>query len=176
MFWKKIILITLILCGAIFTGIGQAGFPVPTGNKNQLFYLQRTSNHNTIVYELNYKNGILDKANPVHEFWIRYQEKGQREELSYIQKKFAYGIKVKKIRDNHYELSLAAYKKYKLYLEPGPGNRLHVYTHINQKKMILTSIFLKLNGGTFWSPNIEYVEVSGIDPQNSSVVKEKLKI
>ena len=30
-------------------------FPEPSGNPNQLFYLQRTPNVNTTVYELNYK-------------------------------------------------------------------------------------------------------------------------
>ncbi len=34
-------------------------FPVPTGNSKQLFYLQRNHNVNTIVYELNYKNGMV---------------------------------------------------------------------------------------------------------------------
>ena len=38
----------------------EKGFPIPAGNSKQLFYLQRTPNKNTIVYELNYKNGDID--------------------------------------------------------------------------------------------------------------------
>lgn len=176
MFRKKIMLIIFILAFGICDGFAQVGFPVPAGNQKQLFYLQRTSNSNTIVYELNYKNGVIDIENPVHEFWIRYQEQGQQQELSYIQRKFAYGVKAKKVANNKYELNFVSYKNYKMYLEPGPDNKLYVFTDINKQKVILTSIFLKINGGSFWSPNIEYVEISGIDPGNRTVVKQRLKI
>jgi len=141
-----------------------------------LFYLQRTSNVNTIVYELIYKNGQVDTENPVQGFWIRYQEQGQRQELSFIQRKFAYGVSTKKISDTQYELSFVSYKKYKLYLRQGADKRFLVYTNINQRPAILTRIFIKTNGGSMLSPNIEYVEISGIEPDSHSVVKERLKI
>jgi len=177
MYFNKLPLFIFLFLSLSFAAGAQSGFPVPNGNQKQLFYLQRTPNTNTIVYELNYKNGEIDLENPVHEFWIRYQENGQRQELSYIQRKFAYGINSKKLANNRYELSFVSYKKYKMYLEPGPDKKLNVYTHINNKKVVLTSIFLKIKeGGSFWSPNIEYVEVSGFEPSSRSIIKEKLKI
>jgi hypothetical protein len=174
---KKILLLTTILAITFFTGYSQvAGFPVPVLNSKQLFYLQRTPNTNTIVYELNYQDGVIDKDNPVHGFWIRYQERGQREDLSFIQRKFAYGLKTRQIAENNYELSFVSYKKYKMYLRMGADKKFYVYTNINQKPAILTSIFIKINGGSFWSPNVEYVEISGIEPNTHSVIKERLKI
>ena len=149
---------------------------MPAGNSKQLFYLQRTSNTNTIVYELNYKNGSIDTENPVQGFWIRYQEMGQREELSFIQRKFAYGLKTKKIADDQYELSFVSYKKYKMYLKLGADKKYYVFTDINHKPAVLTSIFIKINGGSFWSPNIEYVEILGLEPNTKAAVKERLKI
>lgn len=86
-------------------------FPVPDGNPNQLFYLQRTPNTNTVVYELNYKNGQLNTDEPVHVFWIRYGEKGQKAELSGIQRSFAYGIKAARISTDKFELRFTSYKK-----------------------------------------------------------------
>lgn len=151
-------------------------YPVPTGNSKQLFYLQRTPNTNTIVYELNYKNGVIDPSEPVQGFWIRYQEKGQREELSFIQKKFAYGIITTKIAADHYEISIVSFKKYKMYLKRGADKKFYVYTTINRKPAVLTSIFIKINGGSLWSPNIEYVEIFGMEPNSRSTVKERLKI
>ncbi len=103
---RKIFLLLIITIISI-AGFTQDGFPVPANNPKQLFYLQRTSNTNTIVCEINYKkDGTIDWENPVHVFWIRYGEKGQRAELSGIQKKFAYGVKVKKINDSktHYHI------------------------------------------------------------------------
>ena len=169
--------LVIISFGFLLHGFAQEkNFPVPTGNSKQLFYLQRTPNTNTIVYELNYKNGIIDAENPVEGFWIRYQENGQREELSFIQKKFAYGLKTRKISENQYELSFVSYKKYKLELKLGADKKFYVYTNINKKSAILTSIFIKINGGSFWSPNIEYVEIFGIEPNSNLIVKERLKI
>lgn len=79
-------LLLLINCFTVLMVTAQDKFPVPAGNPNQLFYLQRTANTNTIICELNYKRNILDPEEPVHVYWIRYDDKGQKEELNYIQK------------------------------------------------------------------------------------------
>lgn len=174
---KKISLSIIAVIILVLQGVAQVeNFPIPTPDSKQLFYLQRTSNTNTIVYELNLQDGNIDKENPIKEYWIRYQEKGQREDLNYIQRKFAYGIKSRKLAENQYELNFVSYKKYKMILKLDSDNKFYVYTNINQKPVILHRIFIKINGGSFWSPNVEYVEISGIDPSTRSVVKERLKI
>ncbi|HSC39674.1 MAG TPA: DUF4833 domain-containing protein [Chitinophagaceae bacterium] len=151
-------------------------FPVPAGNPNQLFYLQRTPNVNTIVYELNYKEGSIDEKEPVHVFWIRYGEKGQRAELSYIQEHFAYGIRAKQVAKDRFELRFASYKKYSVFLLRDAGGQYHVYASINQKIAMLSRIFISIHGGSFWSPNIEYVELKGIDPATGNEVVERMKV
>jgi hypothetical protein len=154
----------------------QEKFPVPVGNPNQLFYLQRTPNTNTIVCELNYNNNVLDKEEPVHVYWIRYKDQGQKEELSFIQKKFAYGIKSTAISKDKYELNFVSYKKFPMFLMKGPNNKYNVYGTINQKQAIINRIFVKINGGSFWSPNVDYVEIKGVDPANGKEVIERRKI
>jgi len=155
----------------------QDTFPVPMGIKNQLFYIQRTHNINTIVCELNLtRNGQPDSDNPVHVFWIRYTEKGQRAELSFIQRVFAYGIKAKPISNDKFELHFVSYKKYPLYLmKSNVDNKYHVYARIAQKQAIVNRIFIKTNGGSFWSPNVEYIEVKGIDPNSGKELMERMK-
>lgn len=174
---KKISLFFLCLITLSLSVIAQVeNFPVPAADSKQLFYMQRTSNINTIVYELNLQNGLINKENPVKEYWIRYQEKGQREDLNYIQRKFAYGIQSKRIAENQYELSFVSYKKYKMILKLAADNKFYVYANINHKPVILNRIFIRINGGSFWLPNVEYVEISGTDPTTNLVVKERLKI
>ena len=153
-------------------------FPVPASNNNQLFYLQRTSNKNTIVYDLNIVNGVPDKENPVHVYWIRYSEKGQRQELSYIQRNFAYGIKSTALANNSgYALHFVSYKKYVLYLmKSAADNKYRVYTTVNAKTVVLNRIFIKINGGSFWSPKVEYVEIKGTDPSSGKEITDRLKI
>lgn len=153
-------------------------FPVPPGNPNQLFYLQRTSNKNTIVCDLNMVNGALNKTEPVHVYWIRYSDQGQRQELSYIQRTFAYGIQAKALPNGGgYEMHFVSSKKHNFYLvKSDADNKYCVYTNLNSKKVILKRIFIKLNGGSFWMPKVEYVEIKGIDPANGKEITDRLKI
>jgi hypothetical protein len=172
---RSILLMVLCSLSALYAE-AQAGFPVPAGNARQLFYLQRTSNANTIVYELNFKKGKLDESNPVHVFWIRYAEKGQRAELSFIQRVFAYGVKIKQMPDSSYRVRLVSYAGYTMFLKKGADKQYRIYAPINGHQMILNRIFVKITGGSMWSPDIEYFEVSGLDPANGKPVVERKKV
>jgi len=172
---KKIVLAIGAIIGIVAAN-AQEKFPVPVAGPQQLFYLQRTSNTNTIVAELNYKNGQLDQDDPVHVFWIRYTEDGQKEELNYIQKKFAYGVKSTKVGRDKFEVHFVSYKKYPMYLMKGSNNKYNIYATINQKQVVLNRIFVKITGGSFWTPNVEYVELKGFDPETGKEVTERMKI
>jgi hypothetical protein len=166
----------IVMSTALHLHAQEPNFPVPEGNPNQLFYLQRTPNANTIVYELNYKNGQLNTDEPVHVFWIRYGEKGQKAELSAIQRSFAYGIKSSMLTPDNYELRFISYKRAVMNLKKGANNKYQVYATINQKPAILVRVYLKINGGSFWSPNIEYAELKGVDPEKGTEVAKKINI
>lgn len=171
----------LVVFCIFISGLARAqspSFPVPQGNPNQLFYLQRTPNSNTIICELNVsKGGELNADEPVHVFWIRYGESGQRAELSFLQRNFAYGIKTRFLSKDKYELHFVSYKKTQMYLMKSADNKYHVFTSINQKEVILNRIYIKINpGGSFWSPNVEYVELAGIDPGTGREILERRKI
>jgi phosphatidylglycerophosphate synthase len=158
--------------------IPQDSFPVPPHTGTSLFYLQRTPNINTIICELNERNGKLDKEDPVHVFWIRYNEQKQHQELSFLQRHFAYGIKSKPLGNDRYELHFISYKKLLFYLIKSPtDNKHHIYANITGKQAILNKIFIKINpGGSFWSPNIEYLELKGTDPDNGKELMQRIKI
>lgn len=175
---SRYILLVVFLIGFLSPAAAQpATYPQPSPTANSLFYLQRTHNSNTIVYDLNYSDGELDEDEPVHVYWIRYQEKGQKEELSFIQRKFAYGVKTKKLSNASFELDFVAYKREKMYLKKGSDARFHVFTTINKKQSILTKIYLHMGkGGSFWAPKIEYAELTGIDPETKLPVQERVKI
>ncbi|MES2003944.1 MAG: DUF4833 domain-containing protein [Bacteroidota bacterium] len=171
---KKAAAIPLPVAGVIDP---QDTFPVPGGNPNQLFYLQRTANTNTIVCELNYNSkGQLDEESPVHVFWIRYTEGGMRKELNYIQRVFAYGIKVQPQGNGAYKLHFVSYRKQNLTLMASPkDNKYHVYATINQRHAQLSRIFIKVDGGSFWSPNVVYMEMKGVDVATGKELVERFK-
>jgi phosphatidylglycerophosphate synthase len=153
-------------------------FPIPPRNANSLFYLQRTPNINTIICELNEKDGRLDKDEPVHVLWIRYTEQKQRQELNFIQRHFAYGLKEKDLGNDVYELRFVSFKKLVLYLMKSPvDNRPHVFATITGRQAILNRIYVKINpGGTFWSPNVEYLELKGVDTVSGKELIQRIKV
>lgn len=150
-------------------------FPNPS-NVNKLFYIQRDPNINTLIYELNTdKSGELDKSDPLHVYWIRYAEKGQKEELNYIQRKFAYGVNVKPVKNDEYDVRFVAYKKMALNLSKADDGKYHIFATIAKKQAILNRIFVKIEGGSFWIPNIVYVELKGTDPETGKEITERFK-
>ena len=178
---KSRVCVLAALCGCFLTAAycpaqGQPNFPVPDGNPNQLFYLQRTPNANTVVYELNYINGNLDEAHPIHVFWIRYGEQGQKAELSSVQRNFAYGIKTVPVEKDVYEISFLSYRKYVMQLKKGVDNKYYVFTTVNGKPAILKKIYLEVDGGPFWSPNVKYAELTAVDPDTNKQVFERINI
>jgi phosphatidylglycerophosphate synthase len=153
-------------------------FPVPPHNSNSLFYLQRTQNTNTVICELNEKNGVLDESEPVHVLWIRYGDQKQRQELTFIQRHFAYGLKSRDMGNDVYELHFVSYKKVLFYLKKSPvDNKRYVYATITGKEAILNRVYIKIDpGGTFWSPNVEYLELKGTDTQSGKELIQRIKV
>ncbi len=153
-------------------------FPVPPVNPNSLFYLQRTPNTNTIICELNQSNGVIDKDEPVKVMWIRYTEQRQREKLSWLQRTFAYGLNEKDLGNGVYELRFVSYKKVPMYLMKwSVDNKEHVFVTIGGRQAILNRIYIQIDpGGTFWSPNVKYLELKGVDAQNGKELVERLKV
>jgi phosphatidylglycerophosphate synthase len=181
----------LLLAALLGTGPGSEGvarpvadtlsaahFPTPAGIANQLFYLQRNANTNTVVYQLNLDGqGRLNRREPVHVFWLRYAEGGQARALSFIQRRFAYGLHAKPVGPGAYELRFVSYAKFPLYLARSAGdNQYRVYTTIGRRKAVLQRIFLRIEGGTFWAPNVQYVELKGTDAATGADLVERINV
>ncbi|WP_262245090.1 DUF4833 domain-containing protein [Parapedobacter soli] len=149
--------------------------PVPS-EPNQLFYLQRDPDANTVVYQLNTVDGKVDAGKPVNVFWIRYAEGGMRKDLNFVQRTMAYGITHKTLGNGDFELQLAAYKKHPLRLAYcGKMETYRVYTSIKGREAVLDRIFVRIDGGSIFSPNITYFELIGRDTATGKPVSERIK-
>jgi len=150
-------------------------FPIPTEKASLLFYLQRTSNTNTIICELNGDNTQVDDSRPVKTSWLRYGDdpKGPRQDLNFIQRTFAYGMKSKPLGNGQYSLHFVCYKKYEMRLMKING-QYHIVGPINGKNHILDRMFINIDGGSFWNPNVTYVEIVGHDMSTNQPASEKL--
>jgi hypothetical protein len=90
---KYLLCIALIL-NQLHLITAQSNYPTPPHNAKSLFYIQRSGNISTVVYEANTaaKNMAFDAQNPIHVYWICYQEDSKTMELNYLERKFAYGV------------------------------------------------------------------------------------
>ncbi|GAA0538790.1 DUF4833 domain-containing protein [Chitinophaga japonensis] len=174
--WAGLLMVLLTGMAAMPAGPERPKFPVPSGIPNMLFYLQRTPNSNTIVYDLNLdKDGNLDEDEPVNVYWLRYTEGGVKKGLNFIQRKFAYGIKVKRLASDKYELKSVAYDKHPMYLMRSAQGKYQVFTQIGDTMAALSSIWIQIEGGTFWFPNVVYIELKGTDPATGAEKLERFK-
>ena len=155
-----------------------SSFPQPEGIDNLLFYIQRAKDINTIIYQLNTRDdGSLVEDNPINAYWIRYAEDNRKMPLTTIQKKFAYGVKVKLIDkiNKIYQFSFVSYKKRTFLLKQSQTDKkFHVYGRVNDKIVEIDNLFVNIQGGSFWFPKIEYVAINGKDTKNDTKLVEKI--
>ncbi|MBE8724432.1 DUF4833 domain-containing protein [Flavobacterium hungaricum] len=151
-------------------------FPTPKNIDNMVFYIQRDPNINTAIYAINYEeNGKINKSDPIKAYWIRYAEKGEKKDFSYVQRKFAYGLETKTLDNEEFELLFVSYKKLPLTLKKiGSDQKYRVFVNINQKKIQVEKIFVRIEGGSFWLPNVKYAEVTGIDTSSNKTITERM--
>ncbi|TCC84163.1 DUF4833 domain-containing protein [Pedobacter hiemivivus] len=155
-----LILITIILLLSQFSDAQeQVAFQIP---KSSLFYIQRSPETKTIVYELNYNsNGTLHPNDPIKGFWLKKNEAQKLEPLSAREKKHEYGIQSKAIGNDEYEIRLRAYKKMPLYLKRSAAdNNYYLYIKDEGNNVLLKRVFIKLNRGTFWFPKLQYIDLT----------------
>ncbi|MBS1650604.1 MAG: DUF4833 domain-containing protein [Bacteroidetes bacterium] len=177
-----IILLLFFTIGSSFTLIDKLvinEYPSPEGISNLLFYVQRTINSNTIVYTLNTnKDGELNENEPIKAYWIKYTQNGKIDPLTYIQRNYAYGVKSKLIDKDKksFQFEFVSYNKRKFFLmKSGSDNQYHAFGYVNNKMTILNNIMVRIEGGTFWVPNVKSVEVIAKDPSTSKIITEIIK-
>ncbi|MBC6111290.1 DUF4833 domain-containing protein [Pedobacter fastidiosus] len=152
-------------------------FPTPKNVENLLFYLQRDPNTNTLIYALNLKeNGSINSANPLHIYWIRYAEKGEKKDLGYIQRKFAYGMDVKDLGKDQYELRFVSHKKLPFILKKYSDKSYHASVTVNNKTIRVSRLFVRIEGGSFWLPNVKYAEIEGIEESTGKPITERINV
>lgn len=151
-------------------------YPKPPFSKRTQFYLQRTTDANTIVYDLNFENGRLNDKYPIKPYWIRYTENGVKKDLSGIQNKYAFGVKSTRVHAKHYKLEFAGYNKIPLHLKQLSDGNFQTSVTVDGSELILQRLYIHIEpGGSYWSPNIGYIEFMGRDVASGRSVQKRIK-
>lgn len=170
-------LLFLLLLGLSWNNLfAQDSYPTLPDVAPRLFYIQRTGSPNTVVYDANVgPDGLFQKDQPINVYWLRFTENGAKQDLNYLQRTLAYGIKASNAeRTNEYIFHLVSYSQRKFRLKKDAKGRPVVVMMLNGKEAYLKRVFVKLEPTLFGlKPNIHYVEIFGVEVQSGRASYEK---
>ena len=134
-------------------------------SSHSLFKIERSKDANQIFYNLNtINNNKLNPENPINIYWIRKTEGGKIKPLTWIQKHYAYGVDYTYASENFAKFHFVSSNKRDFILKRDKTGDFKVFTQLNNKEVEVNRIFIQIDGGTFWFPNISHVELHTKDP------------
>ena len=147
---------------------------IETAEQTTLFYIKRNTDKNLVMYDANLMpNKKFDPQKPVNVYWIRHTEGGIKKDLSFMQRKMAYGLDLKKVSDT-YEGRIAAYEKRPIRIMYGTNSKPVAYIVINGKWQLLQQIYLHIADVKAIIPKVTYIMLIGKDVQTGAEVSEKI--
>ena len=121
------------------------------GDSNRLtslFKIERSKDNNQIFYDVNIdESGNFKPENPINIYWIKNTEGGRVKPLTWIQKKYAYGLKFLKIDPDYVTFRFVSTKKMHFILKKTKDNHFEVYSKykgqiLNIKRIFIPFIFI----------------------------------
>lgn len=127
----------------------------------ELFTLARTKNANVVKYAVRLgRDGRLDLGKPVEAYWIMLAEDRRREELTWTERRLAYGFSVSSVTGEGLVLRLTACADRELRVRAtSSGYRAEL--DLAGQRAFLQRIFVRTEPGAL-IPRVRYVEISGI--------------
>lgn len=166
-----------ILFFAILTGGAAVAFtselPIPPDSPQRLFYIQKSNNAHTVVYDANFLPGNtrLNPREPVRVYWIRYADQGQVQELTYMQRKLAYGVETRPTPDGH-DMMIVAFRKRLIHIRALDRRPLATMV-IRGSEARLKRVFVQLADLNCVVPQVAYVDLYGTDLATGQSVHER---
>lgn len=145
----------------------------PLKKTDHLFWIERNKNKNCVQYDVRLLgNSDLPDSNPVTVYWIL--ENGEKEELSPIQRKYAYGIdSQEKLEKNRFRIILTAVKNREIIVEKINGF-YKALVLIGGKQSILEKVFIESKERLTGLPQVLYVDLFGRTQEANLPVKERI--
>ncbi len=137
-----------------------------------LFTIERNTNANVVHYDANLTaGGDLDPARPVTVYWVLLAEDGRRENLNWLEKKKAYGVKTLPAADG-YTLKLAAAPWLPLTVKMSGGSA-RVEGLINGRPAVMERMFIQARKRLL-GQKVEYIDLYGTDLESGEKRNERV--
>jgi hypothetical protein len=149
-------------------------FKVPE-EPNQLFYVQRSPNANTVVYAAKLDaQGNLDSRAPVEAFWRKFNIDGSKQPLNFIERMMAYGVKLSpRKKGEPVTFTIAALPQRKLTLGQDAQHHPQATMTIGNRVVKLAYVYLHVVEGGLM-PSVPQLDIFGTDLASGKAVHEHL--
>jgi hypothetical protein len=142
---------------------------------NQLFYVQRSPNSNTVVYAAKLDaNGAIRRGDPVEAFWRKFNIDGSRQPLNFIERMMAYGVRTDRVKAGApITFTIAALPERKLTLTMDANKRPQALIQIGGRSVKLAYVYLHVVEGGLM-PDVPELDIFGTDLATGKAVHEHL--
>ncbi|MDZ7934080.1 MAG: DUF4833 domain-containing protein [Emticicia sp.] len=171
---KKIKIFTLLIVSSLHLFFQQ--YPAPPASPNRLFYIQRSNNAHTVVYDANFINvKTFHAEQPVNVYWIRYDETTHTQKLNAVEKALVYGVEAERNakEKNSFDVKIAALKRRILKVKINDSGKPIATMLISGIEGQLCKIFVQLESEDALKPTIRYIELFGKNLSTGKAIYEK---
>jgi hypothetical protein len=167
------ILRQIILLGMVLF-YSSAAVQADTLSRQPLFKIERSKNANIIQYDAQVEaDGGLFPEEPVVAYWVRLARQGQIEELSWLQRTFAFGFDTNSNpEDGTVTMDMKADIDRPLFVVQD-GDRYRAKTRIDGKTAYLDRLYIKARQKILFI-SVKYVELFGEDTESGEPLYEKV--
>jgi hypothetical protein len=147
-------------------------FKVPD-EPNQLFYVQRSPNSNTVVYAAKLDaQGNIDSRMPVEAFWRKFNIDGSKQPLNFMERMMAYGVKIES-RKQPITFTIASLPQRRLTLSLDAQHRPQATMAIGNHTVKVVYVYLQVVEGGLM-PNVPSLDIFGVDISSGKAIHEHL--
>lgn len=153
----------------------RSDFKMPN-EPNMLFYLQRSTNTNTVVYVAKLtKAGQIDDNEPVVVFWRRYEEQGQRRALNFIERTIAYGVRSRDVEGHpgQFDVHIVSLPEISFRVESRTATGPKAILVISGKPARLIKVYLQVDDSGL-IPNVVSVDIYAVEEGSGHLIRQHI--
>ena len=162
---KKNIILSILLFA--FSCLAVRAIVIP---KEHIFIFERSTNSNYVCYDINLQDGKFNPKSPLNSYWV-LDEGTRLGELTFLEKKVAFGIKVICSKEDEAQVHMTAYKDLIIRVCKHKGKWVGI-VKIHGHEAILQKMFAQMKPSIY--PRCEYVDVFGTDIVTGKAVRERI--
>jgi len=163
----------IVLLLGILNLFPQSIFAVSEEKVDHLFCIERSKNKNLVQYDIRLtENSDLPDQRPINVYWIL--ENGRREELSPIEREYAYGIaRQEKLDKDKFKVIVAGLKGLEIIVEK-MDDSFRATVSINGRASILEKVYIRSEEKLTGLPKVLYIDLFGRTREMGLPIKERI--